>query len=101
MRLAVFSLVIAALITIALHFIPDWSDDFYGAEFHGAMVKVFPRGFPINYVFEGDLKNSTLLIIARISANLIICWATLYLFMFAVFRLSRWRWRHGCAGRQP
>ncbi|MDB6064988.1 MAG: hypothetical protein JWR26_1196 [Pedosphaera sp.] len=89
MRPLTFSLVISVLIAVSMHFIPVWADDFYGTLYHGTIVKVFPRGWPIKYVFEGEFQNSIPLILLKISANVLICWTAAYLLMLAFGRICR------------
>lgn len=62
---ACFSLGLA----VAMHSVPVAYDSFDLVEVHGRQTKVFPRGWPISYVSEGEMRDQAWLVAFKCFAN--------------------------------
>lgn len=67
-RLLIIGLLSIAF-AVAMHVIPVLYDTFSLAEVQGQQIKVFHRGWPIPYVFEGPLQDPIGLLVMKCALN--------------------------------
>lgn len=91
MRRIFICLVASMLLAIALHFLPEKWDAFYPYEYQGRWIKVFPRGWPITYVFEGEMRDTSWVILLKLLGNVTLITLALLLAGFAWNSIRKWR----------
>ncbi len=89
MRRVIVYVVASILLAITMHIVPYACDCFYVVEYEGKLVKVFARGWPISYVFEGVFCDSPWAIASKLLANTIAVASVLLLVRFVWDRARR------------
>jgi hypothetical protein len=82
MRRVFVSVVASVLLAIVMHVMPAAYDSFVVVELQGRSIKVFPRGWPVSYVFEGEMRDHLWLVALKLLVNVTLTSLTMLLIVF-------------------
>jgi hypothetical protein len=92
MRIFVIALLSVSTAAV-MHIVPVAYDAFDLVQFQGQQLKVFPRGWPLSYVFEGEFRDQPEMIAFKCILNVLSVFLALYLLSITWRKLQKRRLR--------